>query len=122
MQIRVKPDRCQGHNRCCSLVPDLFDIDDDGMSQALNESHRPKNLEQNAQLAVDHCPEFIVEILYERTSRHFPAVSRDPAAFDRPDAMVLNRKRNPHLAFEVAIYRCPGSNLTHMEMEVALRV
>ena len=63
MQIRVNPDRCQGHNRCCSLAPELFDVDDYGMSQALNEGLVPKDLEDKAQLAVDNCPEFAIEIL-----------------------------------------------------------
>lgn len=65
MKIRVNPDRCQGHNRCCSLAPDLFDVDDYGMSQALNDGDVPQGLKVKAQLAVDNCPEFAIEILHE---------------------------------------------------------
>ncbi len=53
---------------------------------------------------------------------NFPAANRDPAAFDRPDEVVLDRKRNRHIAFGLGIHRCAGSNLARMEMQVALRV
>ena len=52
---------------------------------------------------------------------NFPAANRDPAAFERPDEVVLDRKRNRHIAFGVGIHRCAGSNLARMEMQVALR-
>ena len=44
MRIRVDPEKCQGHNRCCSLAPDLFDVDDYGMSHALNDGNVPAAL------------------------------------------------------------------------------
>ncbi len=34
MKITVDTDRCQGHNRCHTLAPDLFDIDDLGYATA----------------------------------------------------------------------------------------
>ena len=49
---------------------------------------------------------------------NFPGANRDPAAFDRPDEVVLDRKRNRHLAFGLGIHRCAGSNLARMEMQV----
>ncbi|NKC15719.1 MAG: cytochrome P450 [Gammaproteobacteria bacterium] len=51
---------------------------------------------------------------------NFPAANRDPSAFDKPNEVVLDRKRNRHIAFGVGIHRCAGSNLARMEMEVAL--
>ena len=65
MRIRVNPDRCQGHNRCYALAPELFDVDDYGMSQALNDGRVPPAREEEARLAVDNCPEFAIEILDE---------------------------------------------------------
>lgn len=53
---------------------------------------------------------------------NFPAGNRDPAVFDRPDEVVLDRERNRHVAFGLGIHRCAGSNLARMEMDVALRV
>jgi ferredoxin len=63
MRIRVDPDLCQGHNRCCSLAPDLFDTDDYGMATARNDGAVPAGQEDKAQLAIDNCPEFAISIV-----------------------------------------------------------
>ena len=34
MKIRVDPRLCQGRNRCISVAPDLFDIDEEGFASA----------------------------------------------------------------------------------------
>ncbi len=52
----------------------------------------------------------------------FPAANRDPAAFDRPDEVLLDRAVNRHAAFGLGIHRCVGSNLARMELRVALEV
>jgi len=46
MHVHVDRERCQGHNRCYALAPELFDVDDLGNS-----------LEEKARLAVANCPE-----------------------------------------------------------------
>ncbi|MCH7616325.1 MAG: cytochrome P450 [Chloroflexi bacterium] len=51
---------------------------------------------------------------------NFPAANRDPAKFDKPDEVILDREVNPHIAFGVGIHRCAGSNLARMEMKVAI--
>ena len=51
---------------------------------------------------------------------NFPAANRDPAAFDRPDEVLLDRQENRHVAFGSGIHRCAGSNLARMELRVAL--
>ena len=51
---------------------------------------------------------------------NFPGANRDPAAFEKPDEVILDRKRNRHMAFGLGIHRCAGSNLARMEMQVAL--
>jgi cytochrome P450 len=56
----------------------------------------------------------------DRVLMSFPAANRDPAAFDRPDEVLLDREVNRHLAFGVGIHRCAGSNLARMELRVAL--
>jgi cytochrome P450 len=50
----------------------------------------------------------------------FPAANRDPAAFDRPDEVVLDRQPNRHAAFGLGMHRCAGSHLARMEIRVAL--
>jgi cytochrome P450 len=52
----------------------------------------------------------------------FPAANRDPAVFDRPDEVVIDREENRHSAFGLGIHRCAGSHLARMEMRVALEV
>ena len=50
----------------------------------------------------------------------FPAANRDPAKFDKPDEIIIDRKENPHAAFGLGIHRCVGAHLGRMEMQVAL--
>ena len=62
MKVRVDPDKCQGHNRCYSLAPELFDVDDYGYATAAGDGTVPAALEGNARLAAANCPEFAVII------------------------------------------------------------
>ena len=66
MKIRVDGDRCQGHNRCATIAPELFEADDYGYTQALNDGEVPAELEKKAQLCADNCPEYAIKV--EETS------------------------------------------------------
>lgn len=48
------------------------------------------------------------------------AANRDPAQFDQPDSMVVDRQPNRHLSFAAGPHRCAGSHLARLEMRVAL--
>ena len=50
----------------------------------------------------------------------FPAANRDPAMFEDPGVVQLDRARNRHAAFGLGRHRCLGSNLARMELRVAL--
>ena len=50
----------------------------------------------------------------------FPAANRDPAVFENPGQVRLDRARNRHAAFGLGRHRCLGSNLARMELRVAL--
>ena len=65
VRIKVDPELCEGHNRCFALAPDLFEVDDYGLSRALNEGVVPPGLEEKARLAVDNCPEFAISVVEE---------------------------------------------------------
>ena len=65
MKIKVDPDRCEGHNRCFALAPDLFEVDDYGLSRALNDGVGPPGREERARLAMDNCPEFAISVVAE---------------------------------------------------------
>ncbi len=64
MQLRVKVDRerCQGHNRCFAIAPELFDLDDLGNAREVGDGVVPPELQQKARLAVANCPEEAVSI------------------------------------------------------------
>jgi len=62
MKVHVNQEKCQGHNRCYMLAPELFDVDDMGTAFELNDGVVPADLEDKARLAMDNCPEFAVEI------------------------------------------------------------
>jgi cytochrome P450 len=48
------------------------------------------------------------------------AANRDPAVFERPDDLVLDRDPNPHVAFGGGAHHCLGAALARMEARVAL--
>lgn len=59
-RVHVDPDRCQGHNRCYSVAPELFDLDDLGMSSEIGAGIVPPELIGEARLAVANCPEHAI--------------------------------------------------------------
>jgi ferredoxin len=65
VKIRVDQEKCQGHNRCYALAPELFDVDDYGTASELNDGIVPPGLEDKGRLAVANCPEFAVQIVEE---------------------------------------------------------
>ena len=63
MRVKVNADKCEGHNRCCTLAPEVFDVDDYGTATALNDGVVPPELEEKAKLAVQNCPEYAIEFV-----------------------------------------------------------
>lgn len=62
LKVHVEAARCQGHNRCYSIAPELFEIDDYGNSRAKGDGSVPPELEEKARLAVKNCPEHAVRL------------------------------------------------------------
>jgi ferredoxin len=62
MRLIIDAEKCQGHNRCYALAPELVDVDDMGMAFVLNEGVVPAPLEDKARLCVANCPEFAITI------------------------------------------------------------
>lgn len=56
----------------------------------------------------------------DRVMIGYAASCRDPAAFSRPDEVVIDRKPNLHLAFGAGAHRCLGSVLAQLEFEVMI--
>jgi ferredoxin len=65
LRVRVDPDKCQGHNRCKALAPELFVLDEVGNAHAVGDGRVPAALEEKAYLAKANCPEFAIEIIEE---------------------------------------------------------
>ena len=65
MRVHLDSEKCQGHNRCYALAPELFDVDDFGQAVLLVEGELPEELEGKAQLCVDNCPEYAIKIVEE---------------------------------------------------------
>lgn len=63
MRIVLESDKCQGHNRCYALAPELFDVDDYGQSVLLVDGDVPAELIDKARLAAANCPEFAIKIV-----------------------------------------------------------
>jgi ferredoxin len=61
MRIHVDPNKCTGHARCYGLAPELFDVDDYGLTSEKGDGFVPPELEDRARLAIANCPEFAIE-------------------------------------------------------------
>jgi ferredoxin len=69
MRVKVSEGQCQGHARCLALVPEMFDLDDEGYAFVLPgqeeiDEDDTRSYEQ-ALLAVDNCPEQAIVIEYD---------------------------------------------------------
>ena len=65
MRITVDSERCQGHNRCYAIAPELFDVDDLGYATAVGDGTVPEGSADKARLAAANCPEHAIEIVEE---------------------------------------------------------
>ncbi len=63
MRVHLDSEKCQGHNRCYALAPELFDVDDFGQAVLLVEGEVPAELETKARLAASNCPEYAIKIV-----------------------------------------------------------
>jgi len=62
LKIHVDPDKCQGHSRCKSLAPELFELDGFGNAREVGDGVVPAGLEDKAWLAKSNCPELAIDI------------------------------------------------------------
>lgn len=63
MRIHLDAEKCQGHNRCYALAPELFDVDEYGQSLLLVDGDVPESLHASARLAAANCPEYAIKIV-----------------------------------------------------------
>ena len=65
LKLRIDREKCQGHNRCKALAPELVELDAYGNAHEIGDGTIPPGLEEKAHLAKANCPEFAVEIIEE---------------------------------------------------------
>lgn len=63
MVITIDSTKCQGHNRCYALAPDLVDVDEFGQAQVRGDGVVPAAFLATASLLVANCPEFAIELV-----------------------------------------------------------
>ena len=62
MRIHLDNEKCQGHGRCYALAPQVFDADDEGYAVLKVDGDVPADLEKEARLAADNCPEYAIDL------------------------------------------------------------
>ena len=65
LKIHVDQNKCQGHARCKSLAPELFELDEYGNAHEVSDGTVPDGLEEKAYLAKSNCPEIAIEVTEE---------------------------------------------------------
>ena len=63
MRIVIDAEKCQGHNRCYALAPELVDVDDLGMALVRGDGVVPTGSEDKANLLVANCPEYAISVV-----------------------------------------------------------
>lgn len=66
--LKIDSARCQGHNRCFALAPELVDVDEFGQALVRGSGLVPTALREKAALLVANCPEFAIELVSSRVS------------------------------------------------------
>lgn len=61
MQAAVDSNKCQGHARCWEICPEVFALDDEGLSYVVTAGIPPE-LEGKAREAADNCPERAITV------------------------------------------------------------
>ncbi|HEX6167815.1 MAG TPA: ferredoxin [Acidimicrobiales bacterium] len=62
MRVHVDQEICQGHGRCYSLAPELFEPDEIGNGSEIGDGTVPAGLEDAARKAALNCPERAITI------------------------------------------------------------
>jgi ferredoxin len=62
VKVRIDPEICQGHGRCFSIAPGIFDFDDLGNGVVIGDGTLTSDTLELARLAQSNCPEHAIFI------------------------------------------------------------
>ena len=62
MKVVIDAERCQGHGRCFSLAPSIFEFDDLGNGHVIGDGTLSNETTDLARLAESNCPEHAISI------------------------------------------------------------
>ncbi len=62
MKVVIDAERCQGHGRCFSLAPGIFEFDDLGNGVVIGDGTLTDETIELARLAQSNCPEHAISI------------------------------------------------------------
>ena len=60
MKVKVNDDACIGCGACVAIAPEVFEINDDGLSQAIKENVSEDDSDK-AREAIESCPTGAIE-------------------------------------------------------------
>jgi len=63
LKVQVDQNKCQGHNRCYQIAPELFELDQLGNSHEIGDGTVSAAMEEKAWLAKANCPELAIDII-----------------------------------------------------------
>jgi ferredoxin len=63
VKLQIDASLCQGNGRCYDLAPDLFDDDEEGYGNVLDDGIVPLEKEDDARRAELNCPEHAISVI-----------------------------------------------------------
>lgn len=70
MKVSVDPERCQGHGRCYTLSPRIFEDDVEGYGQVTSSTVSDPELFDDVRRAANACPEGAILVRDEAAPQH----------------------------------------------------
>ena len=67
MKLNVNVGGCMGNARCAAVAPELFQLNDEGYVTT-PEVDVPDGLEEQAQHAIESCPEQVISVARDRAA------------------------------------------------------
>jgi ferredoxin len=65
MRVTIDTSACQGHGRCFTVAPEVYESDDEGYGKAVSEVIAP-DLESQAELGRASCPERAIRLTVDQ--------------------------------------------------------